>query len=208
MSHRVDIYLIADDPVPRNNIATLFDGADFRVREFESTTKFLRLAPSLEPGYLISDVRSADNDALPMLENLKAGGLDFRVILITRKGDVGLAVNAMRVGAADVLEWPVTRESLISIIRRAQGERGADRSTAELADVATRRLALLTPRELDVLKRLVGGLPNKLIAYDLEINIRTVEFYRARTMKKMRAENFSDLIRFALAAGVRMERNR
>jgi len=150
----VDIYLIADDASIRNGIVTLLGGEGFKVREFDSALKFLQLAPSLEPGCLISDVRSADNEALPLVEKLRASGLDFPVILISRKGDVSMAVSAIRMGAADVLEWPVSQEAVISAIRRTQREPRGIRADDQLAETAKRRFALLTPRERDVLKHL------------------------------------------------------
>ena len=93
----------------------------------------------------------------------------------------------------------VTKDVLTAILNVSQAPPAYDMTPGT---DAKQRLALLTPRELAVLKFLVRGRPNKIIAYELGINIRTVEFYRARVMKKMRAETLSDLIRLAIAANL------
>jgi two-component system, LuxR family, response regulator FixJ len=129
---------------------------------------------------------------------LKKRKIEVPVIVITGHGDVALAVEAMKIGAADFFEKPFDDASLLASVRSAlQGREGVASRFAERAEIE-RRLAALSPREHDVLRGLVKGRANKQIAFDLGISPRTVEIYRANVMNKMQANSLSDLVRMAL----------
>jgi len=124
------------------------------------------------------------------------------VIVITGHGDVPLAVEAMKVGAADFLEKPFDDEVLLASVRSALKQQdGQVRRDTERADIES-RLAALSSRERDVLNGLIAGHANKVIAFDLGISPRTVEIYRANLMNKMQATSLSELVRMALIAGI------
>jgi two-component system response regulator FixJ len=137
-----------------------------------------------------------------LLRQLKARGSTMPVIVITGHGDIQLAVEAMKIGAADFLEKPFDDEALLASVRSALDrlEKDAQRET-ERADLNS-RLASLSSREREVLEGLVAGKANKVIAFDLGISPRTVEIYRAHVMTKMNAGSLSELVRMALVAGV------
>lgn len=116
---------------------------------------------------------------------------------MTGHGDVPLAVEAMKAGAVDFLEKPFNDEILLSAIKTAVNRHAEDaRRRGEVAVIAE-RLASLSARESEVLDGLVAGRPNKTIAYDLAISVRTVEVHRAHVMAKMGASNLSELLRMA-----------
>jgi two-component system, LuxR family, response regulator FixJ len=121
------------------------------------------------------------------------------VIVMTGHGDVPVAVAAMKAGAADFLEKPFDDTQLLVAIRNAVvvSERSQD-ADAAATDIST-RLASLTPKEREVLDKLVEGLPNKSIAYDLGSSPRTVEVHRARVMEKMGARSLPELVRMIIA---------
>jgi two-component system response regulator FixJ len=124
------------------------------------------------------------------------------VIIMTSHGDVPLAVEAMKVGAADFLEKPFDDEVLLASVRAALRQRdGEARRHVERAEIEA-KLAALSNRERDVLGGLVAGRANKQIAFDLGISPRTVEIYRANLMNKMQAGSLSDLVRMALTVGM------
>jgi two-component system response regulator FixJ len=128
-------------------------------------------------------------------------GVRLPVIVMTGHGDVPVAVQALKAGAADFIEKPFDDEALLTAVRSAlEASRRLREREAEVEDIAG-RLATLTPRERQVLDRLVAGQPNKTIAYDLGTSPRTVEVHRARVMEKMGARSLSELVRMALSVG-------
>ena len=120
---------------------------------------------------------------------------------MTGHGDVPLAVEAMKLGAADFLEKPFEDDRLIGMIDAAlkQAETGA-RSEALTQDIVA-RIESLSPRERQVMEGLVGGLSNKMIAKEYDISPRTIEVYRANVMTKMQAQSLSELVRLAIRGG-------
>jgi two-component system response regulator FixJ len=174
------------------------------VRSFASGQEFLDVVSSLGPGCLIVDVRMPGMDGFELQRRLGERQLSIPVIVITGHGDVPMAVRAIRGGAVDFIEKPFSERAIFDSIRLALSRLAAheadSRTTADPAIL--RRLALLSPREREVLDGLVEGLPNKTIAYDLKISPRTVEIHRARVMDKMQARSLSELVRLALAAGI------
>lgn len=139
---------------------------------------------------------------IELLRRLKELDVGVPVIVMTGHGDVPLAVDAMKTGAIDFLEKPFDDEVLLTSVRTALAQRDGDRRrSGERAEIES-RLAVLSPRERDVLSGLVSGRANKQIAYDLGISPRTVEIYRANLMNKMQAGSLSELVRMALIAGM------
>lgn len=202
MSDDLVVHLIDDDEAVRKSLAFLLGTAQIAVRTYESAVVFLDALPMVEQGCVITDVRMPEIDGLELLRRLKGRGVDLPVIVITGHGDVPLAVEAMKAGAADFLEKPFDDEAVLAAVHAAlnQREKAAKRDTdrSEIHD----RLDALSNRERQVLDGLVAGHPNKTIAYDLGISPRTVEIYRANVMTKMDASSLSDLVRMALVAGV------
>ena len=138
---------------------------------------------------------------IDLLRRLRELKIDVPVIVITGHGDVPLAVEAMKIGAADFLEKPFDDDALLASVRAALARQDGDaKRSSERADIEA-RLSALSKRERDVLDGLVAGHANKQIAFDLGISPRTVEIYRANLMNKMQAGSLSELVRMALIAG-------
>jgi two-component system response regulator FixJ len=126
-------------------------------------------------------------------------GNHLPVIVITGQGDVQTAVQAMKGGAVDFIEKPYSDEVLIKAIKSAlsvPGQADRDREAIE----AAQRVAALSPREREVLDALVAGRPNKVIAHDLGISVRTVEVHRARMMERLGVRQLAEAIRLAVMA--------
>jgi two-component system response regulator FixJ len=198
------IHLIDDDEAVRDSVEFLFDSAGLPVRTYESAVAFLdQMEPEIA-GCVVTDVRMPEMSGIDLLRELRNRGIGLPVIVITGHGDVPLAVEAMKAGAADFLEKPFEDERLLQVAKRAleQGETApAAGAVSEEQAAAQARIAKLSQRERQVLKRLVEGQLNKTIAWDLGISARTVEVYRAKLMAKMEAATFADLVRMAVAAG-------
>ena len=196
------VHVIDDDSAMRDSLAFLLKTANYGVQTHESAVAFLETLPGLPHGCIISDVRMPGLSGIELLRLLKELGVTMPVIVITGHGDVTLAVEAMKDGAADFIEKPFDDEVLLTAVRSALdvGARDAEQQAARAA--VTDRLAHLSNRERQVLEGLVAGHPNKTIAYDLGISPRTVEIYRANVMTKMQATSLSDLVRMALVGGI------
>jgi two-component system, LuxR family, response regulator FixJ len=196
------VYVIDDDAAARESLEFLLRSANFTVTPYDSCTTFLRSLPQIAFGCIITDIHMPDLSGIELLRRLKELNVEMPVIVITGHGDVPIAVEAMKIGAADFFEKPFDGDKMVAAVHSALSDwrKGAARD-AERKEVHD-RLATLTPRERDVLKGLVAGNPNKIIAYDLGISPRTVEIYRANVMTKMKSGSLSELVRMALYAGV------
>lgn len=192
------VHIIDDDVAVRQSLAFLLSTAGFAVRVHESATAFLEVLPFAQVGCIVTDIRMPEMDGLELQRRLRASKISVPVIVITGHGDVALAVEAMKSGAADFIEKPFDDEVLIGAIRSALARRTEDaRGEARAAEIRS-RLGLLSAREREVLGGLVAGKANKVIAYDIGISPRTVEVYRANVMTKMQADSLSELVRMVL----------
>src|SRR6516162_876737 len=196
------VYIVDDEEAVRDSLALLLESKGYAVESFGSARAFLAVASSLPIGCLIVDIGMPEMDGLELQEELGTRMLGFPMIVITGHADVPLAVRAMKAGAVDFIEKPFASETILASLGGALSRLASPNERDPAAIAAAEKLALLSPREREVLVGLLAGLPNKSIAYDLEISPRTVEIYRARVMGKMGARSLSELIRLALAAGM------
>src|SRR5271167_3746832 len=178
-------YVVDDDEAVRDSLSLLLEARGYTVRSFAAAAEFLAAAPTLRPGCLIADIRMPEMDGLELQQRLIERALQCPLIVITGHGDVPLAVRAMKAGAVDFIEKPFAAETILNSAAAALARLAEPGDQDVLAAAATARLALLTPREREVLQGLLAGLPNKSIAYDMAISPRTVEIHRARVMDKM-----------------------
>ena len=124
---------------------------------------------------------------------------DLAVIVVTGQGDVQTAVRAMKTGATDFLEKPYSDHALLGSIEAVFARENRSDHELDISDAA-RRIATLSPREREVLDGLLAGWPNKLIAFDLGISVRTVEVHRARMMERLRLRQLAEVIRLRVMA--------
>ncbi len=197
MAHDAVVHLIEDDEGVRQGLAFLLTASGFAVRVYESAVAFLEALPSVQPGCVVTDVRMPGIDGLELQRQLNDRQIGLPIIVMTGHGDVPLAVEAMKAGAVDFLEKPFNDEVLLSAIRTAVDRHARDARRNDEAAAVAGKLACLSARERDVLDGLFAGRPNKTIAYDLKISVRTVEVHRAHLMAKMGASNLSELLRMA-----------
>ncbi|HET6307543.1 MAG TPA: response regulator FixJ [Rhodopila sp.] len=194
------VHLIDDDDAVRQALAFLLTTSGYAVRVYDSAETFLAALPSVQPGCIITDVRMPGMDGLTLQRELKARAIPLPVVVITGHGDVPLAVEAMKAGAVDFLEKPFDDDGLLGAIRVAIDRHARDSRRDEEVAAIRVRLDALSPREREVLDGLVAGLPNKTIAYDLNISARTVEVHRANVMARMGAHSVADLVRMVFVA--------
>lgn len=192
------VHVIDDDEAMRVSLVFLLESAGFRARSYESGPAFLAAVAPEDHCCIVADVRMPEMNGLELVRELRARRIEHPVIIITGHGDVPLAVEAMKAGVTDFFEKPFDDEALLRAVRLA-----LDKDAEGAAQTAERQrfedmLGGLSPREQDVLRGLVAGKANKVIAYELGISPRTVEVYRANVMTKTGAGSLSDLVRMAL----------
>lgn len=192
------VHIVDDEEAVRTSLAFLLSSAGFAVRVHESATEFLRVAPDIKNGCLITDLRMPDMDGVELLRRLNHGDMMLPAIVITGHGDVQMAVEAMKNGAIDFIEKPFSDDVLIDSITKAAGRAAERVQSAAALEAVRERVHSLSARERQVLKGVVAGHPNKTIANELGISPRTVEVYRAGLMGKMQAKSLPELVRMVM----------
>jgi len=196
------VHVIDDDAALRDSLSFLLGTARLDVKAYESAEAFLSALPGVNSGCIITDVRMPNMSGVDLLRKLNELQIALPVIVITGHGDVQLAVEAMKIGAADFIEKPFDDEILLNAVRAALA-RWEDKCK-EVSERSSyiEKLEMLSSRERDVLEGLIAGKANKVIAFDLGISPRTVEIYRANVMTKTGANSLPELVRMALLAGL------
>ncbi|MBX3523390.1 MAG: response regulator [Xanthobacteraceae bacterium] len=202
MPDGLTVYVIDDDDAARDSLQFLLETAGLHAQTYETATAFLKNLPSPGSGCVITDVRMPGMTGIELLKTLKARAFPLPVIVITGHGDIPLAVDAMREGAADFLEKPYNDDALLQSIDRAVASMKPAAENDDAKAAILRRIAELSGREAEVLTGLVAGKSNKVIAIELDISPRTVEIYRANVMSKMSADSLPALVRMAITAGL------
>jgi two-component system, LuxR family, response regulator FixJ len=195
------IHLVGAEVVSRAGFSLWMGAQGFRTRLHPSAEALVAAAPWLEPGCVILDLAGPAWSAVEVLDRLRLAAPNHPVV-VCGCGDVALAVAAMKLGAADVLDRPVGWGALADAVGHAL-EAGVYRSAATPASAAAAaRVSTLTPRQRRVLRGVMAGKLNKTIAHELGLSARTVESHRAAIMTRTGARSLSDLIRIGIAAGL------
>jgi two-component system response regulator FixJ len=199
-----DTYMIAivdDDDAVRHSTAGLLKRAGHQVDSFTGGLEFLA---STLPGALdcvLLDMRMPGLDGLAVMRMLTEREISLPILILTGHGDVPMAVEAMRLGAVDFLEKPYPPAALLEAIVRACS--APPPSSGQPANKqAQAKVAALSDRQRDVLRGILKGQPNKIIAWELGLSIRTVETYRAQMLEKLGVRGTAEAVRLALDAGL------
>ena len=184
----------------RRSLALLLTSFGLAAETYDCAEDLLARVERMAPGCIVVDVRMPGMDGLELQHVLQDRGYTFPVLVVTGHADVGLAVKAMKAGALDFIEKPYTEAALIESVRGALARVADERQSGMVVEAARARIAVLTPRERDVLGRLVDGRPNKVIAHELGISPRTVEIHRANMMEKLACRSLAEAVRLAIAA--------
>jgi FixJ family two-component response regulator len=202
MDSAFTVFLVDDDAGVLKAVGRLLRARGYDVRSFTSPQAFLVSHDALIRGCAILDVSMPDLDGLALQQALSAGGSQRSVIFLTGKGDIPTSVRAMRAGAIDFLTKPVNDTDLLAAIGRAEKEDAEHRSANASLGSIQARLAMLTPREREVMTHVVAGRLNKQIAGDLGTVEKTVKVHRGRVMSKLGVRSVADLVRLAEKAGI------
>ena len=191
-------YVVDDDPAIRSAVREVLESHGVRVDDFDSAESFLGGYRPGSEGCLLLDAHMPGMSGLDLLATLRARHDQLPVILITGGGDIALAVAAMRAGASNFLEKPVGSAEILACVDLAVGQSHDTRLIGAARSEAATRIATLTTRQREVLRRVLLGEPSKNIAADLAISQRTVENHRSEIMHKMKVRSIPELVKLAI----------
>ena len=195
------VFVVDDDVSVRESLELLIKSAGWRPETFASGEEFLSVPRATVPCCLLLDVSLPGPDGLELQQRL-VERTDMPIIFITGHGDVPMSVRAMKAGAMEFLTKPLKDHELVDAIRSAlERSRAALRLHSEL-EALQRRYAGLAPREREVMRPVVSGLPNKQVGSELGISEITVKAHRGQVMRKMKAESLPDLVTMAARLGL------
>lgn len=187
------VYLVDDNDGFRESTAWLLETAGFETLSYGSGADFLAAYGGDRhgdlPECLVSDIRMPEMSGLQLQDELQRHGIALPLVFVTAHGDVPLAVEAMRAGAYDFIEKPFDAEHLLSQVLGALDD---------YEDAPA--LPVLSKRQRAVLERVLAGKPNRQIAEELDISLKTVEFHRARIMEKLGVRTAAELFRRCLGS--------
>ena len=191
------VFVVDDDAGMRDATRSLLASMGLEVRTFESASEFLGSKRPEVPACLVLDVRLPGLSGLDLQRELVESGTSIPIIFITGHGDIPMSVQAMKGGAVEFLTKPFRDQQLLDAVQQAIArDRAEGKHRAEVAEI-WRRYDSLTPRERDVMTRVVAGRLNKQIAFELGTAEITVKVHRAQVMQKMQVNSLAALVQLA-----------
>lgn len=200
------VYVVASDAACRQAVGTACAQGGFAHRPFASATEFTEHCRRYAiHGCAIAPLEQPELSGLQLLRTVHEWAADLPFLFLATNDNIAATAEAMRRGAIDVLVYPAPPEKLIQAIRLALNQAERVRQARTLVEDLERRAAELTTAEWEVLERIVRGYPNKAIAVELGLHVKSIEARRARVMRKMRARNLPELVRASIALANRQD---
>ncbi|CAA7616842.1 response regulator transcription factor [Magnetospirillum sp. UT-4] len=201
MTDKPDLWIVDDDQAVTQSLCALLNSHGYRTQGFASARAFLDFIAPDRPGILVSDITMPGMSGIELRHALLEMGVDVPVVFITGYADLGLAIQALRAGAADFIEKPFTDAVLLASLERVAGQAAPAADRSRLAGIRA-RFETLTEREREVMSLVAAGLSTKDVAQRLGISPRTVDIHRAHLAEKMRAASLAELVRQAVLLGL------
>ncbi len=193
------VYVVEDDEAVRDSLELLLKSDGKPVKPYDSATAFLKDYSDKMAGCIVLDIRMPGMDGMELQKQLNEKHSILPIIFVTGHGDVPMAVDAMKEGAVDFIQKPYREEALLEKIEAALKQDQEQRKSLDEKQEIIRRIKSLTPREHEIMDRMIAGQANKVIAIELEISQRTVEIHRSRVMHKMGTHSLAHLVRMVLS---------
>lgn len=193
------VYVVEDDEAVRDSLELLLKSEGKAVQTYPSAADFLGDYAETMAGCIVLDIRMPGMDGMELQKKLNARHSLLPIIFVTGHGDVPMAVDAMKEGAVDFIQKPYREEALLEKIEEALAQDREQRKTLSERQEIVRRIRTLTPRESEIMDRMIAGQANKVIAIELDISQRTVEIHRSRVMHKMGTHSLAHLVRMVLS---------
>lgn len=193
------VYVVEDDEAVRDSLELLLKSDGKPVKTYDNANAFLKDYSEKMAGCIVLDIRMPGMDGMELQKKLNEKHSILPIIFVTGHGDVPMAVDAMKEGAVDFIQKPYREEALLQKIEAALEQDLEQRKTLGEKQEILRRVKSLTPREHEIMDRMIAGQANKVIAIELEISQRTVEIHRSRVMHKMGTHSLAHLVRMVLS---------
>ena len=196
-------YVVDDDESVRTLWRWLMESNGIAAQTFASAAAFIEAYRRGNPGCLVLDVRLPGMSGPELQDYLRREAIEIPIVFVSAHGDVPTAVNALKGGAVDFIQKPFDYREALATVQRALERDAREREQRARQAQFAERLAALTTREREVMRLVIEGKPNKVIAEALDISVRTVEFHRANVMEKMGAASVATLVQLIALHGVR-----
>lgn len=202
MSHQRTVYLIDDDAALRRSLSSQLAAHGVEVWPFASGAEFVAMLGHLKPSCLLIDMEMPRMSGLAVLAELARQDLDWPAIALSSRGELPVAIDAMKLGAVDFLTKPLVQDAVEAALDLAfdSFERTLEATLAR--QEAQERVARLTPREIDIGLALLRGMANKNAAHELGISVRTVEMHRAHILEKLAVKSLAEAAVLMTQAGL------
>ena len=195
---RPTAYVVDDDESIRTLWRWLMESNGIPVKTFATAADFIESYRNGGAGCLVLDLKLPGMSGLELQQYLNRKDVEIPIVFVTGYGDVPAAVSALKGGAVDFIQKPFSHREVLSIIEKAFRRDAEIRGKRARLSIVASRLATLTEREREVLQRVIEGKPNKIIAGELDISMKTVEFHRAKVMEKMSVTSVAELVQIAM----------
>ncbi len=198
MRNGTTVFVVDDDDAVRDSLRWTIESAGYQVEAYPTAQEFLQKYHPAQIGCLVLDMRMPGMSGMELQKQLVARNAQLGIIFITAHATVPAAVQAMRAGAIDFITKPFDDQTLLDRVQRCmERARAREQEHAQNADLAG-RLAQLTPREHEIMRDVIAGKSNKVIAAERNISSKTVEAHRAKVMQKLGAKSLAHLMRMVL----------
>jgi len=201
MNHEPTVFVVDDDEQARESVSMLVSSMGLKAETYASAEEFLASYVGNRPGCLVTDVRMQGMNGLELQEKLRQLRVPLPVIILTAYAQTSLAVRAMRAGAITVLDKPYADNDLWDAIQKALVLDAAERDSSQRQQRIQAMIVQLTPVERTVMDMIVAGRANKVIAKELGVSVRTVEYRRHAVLAKMKARSVAELVSLVMEAG-------
>ncbi len=191
------VFVVDDDPAVRAALQVLIRSAGRVVETFGSAREFLEAFNPSRPGCVVLDLRMPGMSGIELQEALSARGATIPVIMVTAHGEIWSAVRAMKAGAIDFIEKPYGDQTLLDRIEQAIARDAETRRASCVRQAFASRRASLTPRDREVMDRLIAGRTTKQIAAELGVSTQAIDAHRKNILQKMQVESIVELVRLA-----------
>jgi two-component system response regulator TtrR len=192
------VFVVDDDDSTRELFRWLLSTNGIPVEVFRCAEDLLLALRVSHPGCIVLDLRMPDMSGLDLQEHLVRRGVDVPIIFVSAQGNVSQAVAAVKAGAVDFIEKPFDYSRILRLVRECLARNAEQRQRWSERNQLASRLASLTPREREVLARVMAGQPSRVIAEELVISVKTVEAHRAHIMEKLGVKSIAQLVQVAL----------